>query len=541
MAKTPGSGKCFPDIASKFLPPTIFKCDAVVPEVMKLDVIGKSKPSAPSNCTHYLNESSCDVDTTCVWCNITISKTPGSGKCFSAASAKFLPPFFSCEVAPDLVGAASSTDLKAAMEKKKPFVNCYNATTEAACDHIKACSWCENQYAKSGMCVPTSATKSLPKKTFKCGKKEFVSQLTASVSSVDSSSSSSSSSSSLNKMPYVPCPAFTNASACDAEDSCAWCVSGVKGYCYPSVVVKFLPPTIVCDKNVTVSEKNVIVSTKYAVIPTRIVAAAATIGQQAEVAPLVKVSTSPSPSPSCSSYVNESTCEGDAGCVWCNVTLSLKGKGACYNPMAAHFLPPSVFKCGAPAPSSSISFAVGAEMKDEEKLEKSKQTFRDDSINEDNISSVMSLYANANVAMEKEIEVSIFHCLKQDTAVACDAISICTWCKTSSLGAFGNGCYPRFISKFLPRGYFTCDAEPTVSPSPPLSPSIPNPEIPEASFIEVKNGARTASICDDKKSEAVCKGPSCVWCTSAAVGGGCYTPAEAMRLPKSIFKCASAA
>lgn len=28
----------------------------------------------------------------------------------------------------------------------------------------------------------------------------------------------------------------------------------------------------------------------------------------------------------------------------------------------------------------------------------------------------------------------------------------------------------------------------------------------------------------DGKAEATCIAPSCVWCTSAAVGGGCYTP-----------------
>jgi hypothetical protein len=41
----------------------------------------------------------------------------------------------------------------------------------------------------------------------------------------------------------------------------------------------------------------------------------------------------------------------------------------------------------------------------------------------------------------------------------------------------------------------------------------------------------------DSKPESACVAPSCVWCTSAAVGGGCYTPSQAKMLPSAIFKC----
>jgi hypothetical protein len=86
-------------------------------------------------------------------------------------------------------------------------------------------------------------------------------------------------------------------------------------------------------------------------------------------------------------------------------------------------------------------------------------------------------------------------------------------------------------AKLLPNKYFSCD-----KPLPALHAAAPSPV--QLGRLHKKAGAKGlgADGCD-KKSEAQCLSPQCVWCTSAAVGGGCYTPAQAKLLPSAIFKC----
>ncbi|KXZ47625.1 hypothetical protein GPECTOR_34g784 [Gonium pectorale] len=112
------------------------------------------------------------------------------------------------------------------------------------------------------------------------------------------------------------------------------------------------------------------------------------------------------------------------------------------------------------------------------------------------------------------------NCVKQKTPIDCDLLDDCVWCEKPGT-KFGTGCYPVSAAKLLPKSWgVQCDKD--------LDPSAGT------------NGQEAmAGVCDNKP-EASCVAPSCVWCTSAAVGGGCYTPEEAKLLPKAIFKCKTA-
>lgn len=110
--------------------------------------------------------------------------------------------------------------------------------------------------------------------------------------------------------------------------------------------------------------------------------------------------------------------------------------------------------------------------------------------------------------LQREPETpKVIECLKKTDPDDCDYDYDCTWC-TSSIGS---GCYWVRAAKYLPRSFFTCDCDNYAS-------------------------AGDASLCDGK-SQADCIHPTCVWCKSAAVGGKCYTPEDAKRLPSAIFSC----
>ncbi|KAG2435199.1 hypothetical protein HXX76_007282 [Chlamydomonas incerta] len=125
-------------------------------------------------------------------------------------------------------------------------------------------------------------------------------------------------------------------------------------------------------------------------------------------------------------------------------------------------------------------------------------------------------------AMDAPVRASPFTCVKQKTAIDCDLLSDCVWCiKPDS--KLGTGCYPISAAKLLPKKWgIECDK--------PLNDS-------ETIVVTKEKAEATVQGTCDGKPEATCIAPSCVWCTSAAVGGGCYTPDEAKLLPKAIFKC----
>jgi len=110
----------------------------------------------------------------------------------------------------------------------------------------------------------------------------------------------------------------------------------------------------------------------------------------------------------------------------------------------------------------------------------------------------------------KQVMVDPLTCVKQNATADCDDLVGCTWCVSTTIGT---GCYPVKVAKILPKKMFTCDKP-----------------------VEV---AVKADECD-KRAEDDCIAPDCVWCTSAAVGGGCYTPAQAKLLPSAIFHCKTA-
>jgi hypothetical protein len=80
-----------------------------------------------------------------------------------------------------------------------------------------------------------------------------------------------------------------------------------------------------------------------------------------------------------------------------------------------------------------------------------------------------------------------------------------------------------------PQKFFKCDK----LPEPDLS-------VPKAPHTQPRGSAAVRDESCDKKAEDSCIAPDCVWCTSAAVGGGCYTPDQAKLLPSAIFKCKTA-
>ncbi|KAJ9532026.1 hypothetical protein QJQ45_003733 [Haematococcus lacustris] len=128
-------------------------------------------------------------------------------------------------------------------------------------------------------------------------------------------------------------------------------------------------------------------------------------------------------------------------------------------------------------------------------------------------------------------------CIKTANATSCDILENCAWCASSGIGT---GCYPLGAAKILPRTYFTCDKLPE-HPAEGQDPGLLHKAF--NSVLNVLGSPRLfpgADLCD-KKPEGSCAAPDCVWCTSAAVGGGCYTPAQAKMLPSAIFKCKSQA
>ncbi|GIM13859.1 hypothetical protein Vretimale_16938 [Volvox reticuliferus] len=105
-------------------------------------------------------------------------------------------------------------------------------------------------------------------------------------------------------------------------------------------------------------------------------------------------------------------------------------------------------------------------------------------------------------------------CIALKTPLDCDLREDCVWCEKPGK-KFGKWCYSVSAAKLVPKAWgLVCDKD--------LDPSSDDPQL--------------AGTCDGR-SEASCVAPDCVWCTSAAVGGGCYTPDEAKLLPKAIFKC----
>ncbi|KAG2446666.1 hypothetical protein HYH02_008236 [Chlamydomonas schloesseri] len=130
-----------------------------------------------------------------------------------------------------------------------------------------------------------------------------------------------------------------------------------------------------------------------------------------------------------------------------------------------------------------------------------------------------------HASLDAPVRASPFTCVKQKTAIDCDLLSDCVWCIKNG-SSMGTGCYPISAAKLIPKKWgIECDK--------PLDGSAAEVT---AGDQEQQAEAAVQATCDGKP-EATCIGPACVWCTSAAVGGGCYTPEEAKKLPGSIFKC----
>ncbi|GIL53104.1 hypothetical protein Vafri_8791 [Volvox africanus] len=105
-------------------------------------------------------------------------------------------------------------------------------------------------------------------------------------------------------------------------------------------------------------------------------------------------------------------------------------------------------------------------------------------------------------------------CITLKTPLDCDLREDCVWCEKPG-SKFGKWCYSVSAAKLVPKAWgLVCDKDMDSS----------------------SNDSQLTGTCDGRP-EASCVAPGCVWCTSAAVGGGCYTPDEAKLLPKAIFKC----
>lgn len=98
---------------------------------------------------------------------------------------------------------------------------------------------------------------------------------------------------------------------------------------------------------------------------------------------------------------------------------------------------------------------------------------------------------------------------------ACGIATGCAWCAAHAEGglASGNGvCHAEDARMALPAAAFECDPAPAPAGD---------------------------GKCADIKKEAECAKAKCNWCTSAAVPSACYDPADASKLPPSVFKCTS--
>lgn len=88
----------------------------------------------------------------------------------------------------------------------------------------------------------------------------------------------------------------------------------------------------------------------------------------------------------------------------------------------------------------------------------------------------------------------------------------CSWCNSA---AVGGSCMGETDAKSLPSSVFQC---------------------------EYQKRALKTSTCDSITSEKTCMSTTsgsdkCSWCNSAAVGGTCFTEADAKSLPSSVFQC----
>ncbi|PNH01676.1 hypothetical protein TSOC_012421 [Tetrabaena socialis] len=138
----------------------------------------------------------------------------------------------------------------------------------------------------------------------------------------------------------------------------------------------------------------------------------------------------------------------------------------------------------------------------------------------------------ARLELPGSVQSGPLTCVKTKTPIECDLLDNCVWCSKSGT-KWGTGCYPIAAARLLPAKWgVECDKD--LSSSPPPATPAEDPAAQQPGEAEDANG-----VCDGK-AEAVCVGPECVWCSSAAVGGGCYTPAEAKLLPKAIFTCKNA-
>ncbi|GFR44723.1 hypothetical protein Agub_g6047 [Astrephomene gubernaculifera] len=131
-------------------------------------------------------------------------------------------------------------------------------------------------------------------------------------------------------------------------------------------------------------------------------------------------------------------------------------------------------------------------------------------------------------------------CVKQKTPIDCDLLDECVWCSKPN-SKIGAGCYPVAAARLLPKSFgIECDKD----LNPPAASTTTSAPAATTTAATTSSSGRAGglqglvrqSACDGKP-QAACVAPGCVWCTSAAVGGGCYTPDEAKLLPKAIFKC----
>jgi len=210
-----GMGTCYPDVAAKFLPKMIFKCDkkkddaVVAPAAKAADV--------PSLCLSNTAPKACKKADGCTWCTAN-----GMGTCYPDVAAKLLPQMiFKCDKDKEdkdalavVVTAIPATTSAAA--KPSPF-DCVGQNTSSACNKYEACSWCTTSGLGTG-CYPTKVAKILPEKFFTCDKSLAVKEEAT-----------------CDKRPKDECTA----------PECSWCTSAAVGAaCYTPDQAKRLPAAV---------------------------------------------------------------------------------------------------------------------------------------------------------------------------------------------------------------------------------------------------------------------------------------------------------
>ena len=229
----------------------------------------------------------------------------------------------------------------------------------------------------------------------------------------------------------------------------------------------------------------------------------------------------------CDAVTSEKTCMSTSvdgsKCSWCN---SAAVGGTCFTEADAKSLPSSVFQCE--FQKVTLEAAVACDSVTSEKTcMASTSTTGSDKCSWCNSAAVGGTCFTETDA--KSLPSSVFQCEYQKSvlkASTCDTITSektcmtgtsgtdkCAWCNSA---AVGGTCFTETDAKTLPSSVFQCEYQ--------------------------KAKLRAATSCDGVTSEKTCMtttaaGAKCSWCNSAAVGGTCFTEADAKSLPSSVFQC----